>query len=69
MIYINKIEDWITFKTKTEYYLELLTPETMKLLRNTKGKINKTEYSENVPHLEITEVILVRCNIANNDYQ
>ena len=41
----------------------------MKLLRNTKGKINKTEYSENVPHLEITEVILVRCNIANNDYQ
>ena len=34
-------------------------------------KIKKTEYKngENVPHLEITEVVLVHCDIVNNDYQ
>ena len=54
MIYVNKIENRITFKIKTGYYLELLTPETMKLLGSTKGKINKDENGETVPHLEIT---------------
>ena len=38
-IYINKIENRITLKIKTEYYLKLLTPETMKLLGSTKSKI------------------------------
>ena len=37
MIYINKIENRITFKTKAGYYLELLTPETIKLLGSTKS--------------------------------
>ena len=41
----------------------------MKLLRSTKNKITKDKNGENVPHLEITEVVLVRCNILNNDYQ
>ena len=41
----------------------------MKLLGSTKSKINKDKNDENVPHLEITEVILVHCNIFNNDYQ
>ena len=41
----------------------------MKLLGITENKITKDKNSENVPHLEITEVILVRCNIFNNDYQ
>ena len=41
----------------------------MKLLGSTKNKINKNKNGENVPHLEITEVILVYCNIVNNDYQ
>ena len=41
----------------------------MKLLGSTKSKINEDKYGENVPHLEITEVVLVPCNIANNDYQ
>ena len=68
-IYVNKIENRIKFKIKTGYYLELLTPETMKLLGSTKSKITKDENSENVPHLEITEVVLVHCNIVNNDYQ
>ena len=41
----------------------------MKLLGNTKKKMTKDKNGENVPHLEITEVVLVRCNIVNNDYQ
>ena len=41
----------------------------MKLLGSTKSKITKDENDENVAHLEITEVILVHCNIVNNDYQ
>ena len=41
----------------------------MKLLARTKNKITKDENGENVPHLEITEVVLVHCNIINNDYQ
>ena len=67
-IFVNKIEIRITFKIKTEYYLELLTPETMKLLGNTKNKIVEDKNGEIVPHLRITEVVLVHCNIVNNDY-
>ena len=37
--------------------------------RSTKSKINKNKKSKNVPNLEITEAVLVHCNIANNDYQ
>ena len=69
MIYMSKIEDSITFKLKTRCYFELLTPETIKLLGNTKSKITKDENDENVSHLEITEVELVHCNIVNKDYQ
>ena len=69
MIYVNKIENGLMFKIKKGYYLELLTPETMKLLGSTKSKITKDESGENVCHLEITEVILVHCDIANNNYQ
>ena len=68
-IYVNKVENKITFKIKTGYYLQLLTPETMKLLGSTKSKIIKQEIGENVPHLEITEVVLVHCNFVKNDYQ
>ena len=69
MIYVNKIENRITFKIKIGYYLELLTPETMKLLGSTKSRITKDEYSENVSHLKITEVVLIHCNMVNNNYQ
>ena len=68
-IYVNKIENRITFKTKNGYYLELLTPETMKLLGSTNSKITKDKNGENVPHLQIVEVVLVHCNLVNNDYQ
>ena len=64
-IYINKIENIITLKSKTRYYLELLIPEIMKLLGSTKGKITKNENGENVLHLEITEIVLVNCKIIN----
>ena len=49
-IYVNEIENRITFKIKTEYYLEFLAPETMKLLGSTKSKITKIEKDQNVPH-------------------
>ena len=67
-IYVNKIENRVTFKIKNRYSLELLTPET-KLLGNTKNKITKDKNGKNVPHREITEVVLVHSNIVNNDYQ
>ena len=65
-IYVNKIENRVTFKIKNGY--SLLTPETMKLLGSTENKITKDKNGENVPHLEITEVVLVHCDIVNNDY-
>ena len=57
------------FKIKTGCCLELLMAETMKLLGSTKIKITKDKNVENAPHLEITELVLVHCNIVNNDYQ
>ena len=68
-IYINKIENGITFKIKSGYYLKPLTPETMRLLGSAENKINKDKNGENVPHLEIVEIVLVHCNLVNNDYQ
>ena len=68
-IYVNQIENRITFKIKKGYSLELLTPETMKLLGRTEDKITKDKNGDNVPHLETTEVVLVHYNIVNNDYQ
>ena len=41
----------------------------MKLFGNTKKLINKTKTGENVPSLEVTEVVLVQCNVADNQYQ
>ena len=68
-IYVNKIENRIILKIKNGYSLELLTPKTMKLLGSTKNKITENKNGENVPHLEITEVVLVHRDIVNNDYQ
>ena len=68
-IYVNKTENRITFKIKSGYYLELLTPETRKLLGSTVSKINEDKNGENVPHLEVVELVLVHCNVVNNDYQ
>ena len=46
MIYINKIENRITFEIKAVYYFELLMPKTMKLLESTKSEITKYENAE-----------------------
>ena len=68
-MYVNKTENRITLKIKTAYYFELLTPKTMKRVATIKNKVTNNENGENVPHLEITEVVLIHCNIVNNDYQ
>ena len=68
-IYTNETENRITFKIKTGYYLELLTPEPMKVIGSTKSKITKDENGKNVPYLGITEVVLIRCNVVNDSYQ
>ena len=41
----------------------------MKLLGSTKNEIYNEKNGENVPHLEITVVVLVHCNIVSNEYQ
>ena len=41
----------------------------MKLLGSTKNKTTKDKNGENVPHLEITEVVLVHCNTVKNNYR
>ena len=66
---INKTENRITFRIKNGYSLELLTSETRKLFGSTENKTTKYKNCENIPHLKIIEVVLVLCNIVNNDYQ
>ena len=63
-----KLKIELHLKLKNRYSLELLTPEAMKLLGSAKNKITEDKNSENVPHLEITEILLLHCNIVNNDY-
>ena len=54
-------------RINTGYYLGILTPETMKLLGSNKSKITKDNNGEDVSILETNEVVLVHCNIVNND--
>ena len=63
-IYPNTIKNRISFRIKTGYKLELLTPETMKLLGSTEKVVDKDKNGENVPKLESVEVILVHCNLV-----
>ena len=60
------------FKMNTGYYLELLTPETIRLFESTNIKLDKNENWENDRNFEVSkipEVVLVHCNIVNNNYQ
>ena len=68
-IYVNKIKSRIVFKIKTGYKLELLTKETMQLLGSPKKVFDKNKDGEPVPRLEAVEVVLVHCNLVNNNYQ
>ena len=68
---MNKIQNRITLKIQNGYSLEILTPETKESLGSTENKItkDKNKNGKYVPHLEITEVVLVNCKIVNNAYQ
>ena len=69
LIYVDTIKNRLIFKIKSEYKLELLSKETMKLLGSTSNKISTNKNGELVPKLEIVETVLVRCNLVTNDYQ
>ena len=68
-IYINKIKNRIVFKIKTGYKLELLSPKTKKLLGSKNKDVDQDENREDVPKLESVEIVLVHCNLVNNNYQ
>ena len=68
-IQINKIRNRVVFKIKTGCKLELLSRETMKLLRSTKNDVDQDKNTENLPKLEIVHVILLHCNVVNNNHQ
>ena len=68
-IYINKIKNRIVFKIKTGYKLELLPPETMKLLGSAKKDVDQDKDGEDAPMLESVEVALVHYNLVNKNYQ
>ena len=57
------------FKIKTVHYLELLAFELMKLLGSTKSKITEDRNGENMPHLEINEVVLIYSKVVKKNYQ
>ena len=67
-MYVNKIQNRIIFMIQTRYYLEYLTPETIKLLESNIRRITESKSGEDVLQLEITEMILVHCNFFNNQY-
>ena len=69
LIYANTINNRIVFKIKSRYKLELLSKKTMKLLGSTSSIIDADKNSENVPKSENVEVVLVQCNLVNNNYQ
>ena len=68
-IYPNKVKSRIVFTVKTGYKLELLTPETMRILGSTKNVVDKDKNGETVLKLESVEVVLVHCDLVKNDYQ
>ena len=59
----------ITYEIKIECCLKFLISETVKLLGSTTSKVTENENAESLPHLEISEVVLIQCNIANDNYQ
>ena len=56
------------FKIKDGYKLILQTIDTMKLFGNIKKLMDKIKNGENVPNLEVVEVVLVQCNLVDNQY-
>ena len=57
----------IVFKIKSGYKLELLSKETMRLLGSSSDTIDDDENSELVPKLGRVDLVLVHCNVVNNN--
>ena len=68
-IYINRINNRLVLKINDWQKLELQTLESIKLFDGTKHLIDKTKNVENVPSLEVAKVVLVQCNLVENQYQ
>ena len=68
-VYINSIHNRSMFKIEDGYKLELQTYETMKLFASAKKIIDQSTNRENVPSLEVVEVVLVQFNLLYNQYQ
>ena len=68
-IYTNEVKNRTSFKIKTGYKLGTLSLETMRLLRSTKTDVDQHKDEENLTKLWSVEVVLVHCNLVNNNYQ
>ena len=69
LIYVNELNNRIVFKIKSEYKLELLSKETMRLLGSSSDTTDGDKNSKLVPKLESVDLVLVHCNLVNNSYQ
>ena len=69
LIYVNEINNRIVFKIKSGYKLELLSKETMRLLGSSSDTVDDVKNSELVPKLDSVDLVLVHCNVVNNNYQ
>ena len=68
-VYINRINNRLVFKIKDGCKLELQTPETILYFVAQRKLTDKTKNGEKVPSLEVVEVVLVQCNLVDNQYQ
>ena len=68
-IFFHRIKNRVIFKIKKGCRLDFQSQEKMKMLGSTDKEIDKDKKSEHVPKLEIVEVVLMLCNVINNDYQ
>ena len=68
-IHINRDNNGVVFKVTDGYKLELKLPETMTLLVARRKLIDKTKNGKNVPSFDVVEVVLVQCNLLDNQYQ
>ena len=66
---MNKIEVRITFKLKNGYSFELLTLKTMEWLGRSMQKVTKNKNQKNLSKVERDDVVVLKSNIAHNDYQ
>ena len=68
-IYINKIKNRVVIKIKADYKLEIFSKETIRLLESTEKTIAKDKTAKMCQKLVIVSVILMHCNVVNNNYQ